>query len=545
MLDVAHLRIDLGHRVLLEDASFRLQAGEKVALVGPNGAGKTTLLKTIAREMPPAGGTINLPETWGWLRQEVKVTEEVSLRMAYDHLLDASPLTTMAGEIEEAQVRIEKAGIDMGAGVDGADERLDKAIRRFSALEEQFRQAGGYQREADAERLAAGVGLDDEALLREVGTLSGGQRRRLELARLLFAGGDLLVLDEPTNHLDADAKTWVVNFLKASPATILVVSHDIELMDSAIDRVIALENAQIEMYKGTYSQFLVQREEREELRARESANFGKEVARLERSKDNFRKANATHAKKRAALTQRIEVMTRQRGPEALAVKRRKIQVRFPTPARAGDIVLRVEGLSKGFDDGPIFEDIDFIVERGKTFLILGLNGAGKTTLLRSIAGIYDVDGGQVKQGANVTLGFYAQEHEDIRAGVSVISHLRAAGKGVTDPELRKILGHFGMTGDVADQDAGTLSGGEKTKLALARLIIGKANLLLLDEPTNNLDPPSVEAVLGALQHYEGTIVLVSHDEDFVTQLAPDKVIVMPEGEELHFDEGILDIIGMA
>ena len=246
MLDVAHLRIDLGHRVLLEDASFRIQAGEKVALVGPNGAGKTTLLKTIAKEMPPAGGTINLPETWGWLRQEVKVTEEVSLRMAYDHLLDASPLTTMAGEIEEAQIRIEKAGIDMGAGIDGADDRLDKAIRRFSSLEEQFRQAGGYQREADAERLAAGVGLDDEALLREVGTLSGGQRRRLELARLLFAGGDLLILDEPTNHLDADAKTWVVNFLKASPATILVVSHDIDLMDSAIDRVIALENAQIE-----------------------------------------------------------------------------------------------------------------------------------------------------------------------------------------------------------------------------------------------------------------------------------------------------------
>ena len=156
-----------------------------------------------------------------------------------------------------------------------------------------------------------------------------------------------------------------------------------------------------------------------------------------------------------------------------------------------------------------------------------------------------MDAGQVKQGANVTLGFYAQEHEDIKAGVSVISHLRAAGKGVTDPELRKILGHFGMTGDVADQDAGTLSGGEKTKLALARLIIGKANLLLLDEPTNNLDPPSVEAVLAALQHYGGTIVLVSHDEDFVTQLAPDKVIVMPEGEELHFDEGILDLIGMA
>lgn len=545
VLDVAHLRIDLGHKVILNDASFRLAAGEKVALVGPNGAGKTTLLKTLAKEMPPAGGVVNLPEHWGWLRQDVTARIEDASKMAFDHLLDASPLTTMAGEIEEANALIEKAGIDMGAGIDGADVRLEKAIKRFSALEEAYRNQGGYQREAEAERLAAGVGLDEEALLREVSTLSGGQRRRLELARLLFAGGDLLILDEPTNHLDADAKTWVMNFLRTTKATVLVVSHDISLLDSAIDRVLALENANIDMYVGTYTKFLEQREEREMLRARESVNFNKEITRLERTKDKFRKGNATHAKKRAALTMRIDHMVKNRGPEALVVKRRKLEIRFPPPVRAGDVVLRVEGLSKGFDDGPIFEDIDFIVERGKTFLILGLNGAGKTTLLRTIAGKYTADEGEVKFGSNVTVGFYAQEHEDIRHGVPVINHLRDAGPKMTDPELRRILGHFGMVGGVADQDAGTLSGGEKTKLALARLMISKSNLLFLDEPTNNLDPPSVEAVLAALQHYQGTIVLVSHDEDFVTQLAPDKVIVMPEGEELHFDEEVLDLIGMA
>ncbi len=545
MLDVAHLRIDLGHKLILEDASFRLAAGEKVALVGPNGAGKTTLLKTLAREMLPAGGVVNLPEHWGWLRQDVTARLEDSAKLAYDHLLDASPLTALAGEIEDAQMRIEKAGIDMGAGVDGADDALEKAIKRFSALEETFRQQGGYQREAEAERLAAGVGLDDEALLREVSTLSGGQRRRLELARLLFAGGDLLILDEPTNHLDASAKTWVMNFLRTTKATVLVVSHDIELMDSALDRVLALENARIDLYVGTYTKFLEQRAEREMLRAREAASFNKEISRLEKTRDKFRKGNATHAAKRAALTMRIAHMTKTRGPEAMVVKRRKLDIKFPAPARAGDIVLRVEELSKGFDDGPIFEDINFIVERGKTFLILGLNGAGKTTLLRTIAGKYTPDEGEVKLGANVSLGFYAQEHEDIRAGVPVINHLRDAGPKMTDPELRRILGHFGMVGEVADQDAGTLSGGEKTKLALARLMISKANLLFLDEPTNNLDPPSVEAVLAALQHYQGTIVLVSHDEDFVTQLAPDKVIVMPEGEELHFDEEVLDLIGLA
>lgn len=545
MLDVANLRIDLGHRVLLEGATFRLAAGEKVALVGPNGAGKTTLLKTLAKEQRSTAGTVVLPQLWGWLRQDVSASIEDSHKMAYDHLLDASPLTTMANDMAEAQARIEKAGIDMGAGIDGADERLDKAVRRFTDLEEQFRRQGGYSRESEAERLAAGVGLDDDALLQEVGTLSGGQRRRLELARLLLKGGDLLIIDEPTNHLDAEAKTWVMNFLRTTPATVLVVSHDISLMDSAIDRVLALENARIEQYVGTYTKFLVQREERESLRERESANFEREIGRLEKSMDKFRGANATHAQKRAQLTMRIEQMTKKRGPEALVVKRRKIDIKFPPPVHAGDVVLRVEGLAKSFDGTPIFEDINFLVERGKTFLILGLNGAGKTTLLRTIAGKYQADAGEVKLGANVTLGFYAQEHEDIRHGVPVINLLREAGRGMTDPELRRMLGHFGLVGAVADQDSGTLSGGEKTKLSLARLMISKANVLFLDEPTNNLDPPSVEAVLGALQHYQGTIVLVSHDEDFVTQLAPDKVIVMPEGEELHFDEEVLDLIGMA
>ena len=545
MLDVANLRIDLGHRVLLEDATFRLSQGEKVALVGPNGAGKTTLLKTLAKEQRSVAGTVVLPAHWGWLRQDVTAGVEDASKMAYDHLLDASPLTAMANDMAEAQARIEKAGIDLGAGIDGADDRLDRAVRRFTDLEEQFRRQGGYSRESEAERLAAGVGLDDDALLQEVGTLSGGQRRRLELARLLLCGGDLLIIDEPTNHLDAEAKTWVMNFLRTTPSTVLVVSHDISLMDSAIDRVLALENARIEQYVGTYSKFLVQREEREELRARESANFDKEISRLERSKDKFRGANATHAQKRAQLTMRIEQMTKRRGPEALVVKRRKLDIKFPQPVRAGDVVLRVEALAKSFDGTPIFEDINFLVERGKTFLILGLNGAGKTTLLRTIAGKYQADAGEVKLGANVTLGFYAQEHEDIRHGVPVINLLREAGRGMTDPELRRILGHFGLVGAVADQDSGTLSGGEKTKLSLARLMISKANVLFLDEPTNNLDPPSVEAVLAALQHYQGTIVLVSHDEDFVTQLAPDKVIVMPEGEELHFDEDVLDLIGMA
>jgi ATPase subunit of ABC transporter with duplicated ATPase domains len=544
MLDVVNLRIDLGHRVLLNDASFRLLPGEKVALVGPNGAGKTTMLKTLAGEMFPSGGSVVRPDHFSWLQQDVQAKPEDADRLSYDHLLNASPLTEMAEQLKEWQDRIEKAGIDLGSGVEGADEMLDKAVTKFTNLEERYRTLGGYQVESEAERIAAGVGLDEEALLRPVGTLSGGQRRRLELARLLLAGGDLLILDEPTNHLDVEAKSWVMEFLRKVKSTVLVVSHDIDLMDSSIDRVLALEAAQVEQYKGTYTEFLKQREERESLRARESANFNKEIARLEKTMDKFRGANETHVQKRKMLLKRMEHMHKKRGPEIMNVKRRVMKVRFPEPVRAGDRAVMVTDLAKAFGDTVIFAKVNFEIHRGDVFLVLGLNGAGKTTLLRTMAGVYEKDAGDVRLGANVKMGFYAQEHEDIRSGVSVLAHLREAGPGVPDPTLRGIAGHFGMSGDVADQDAGTLSGGEKTKLSLARLMIGKSNVLLLDEPTNNLDPPSREAVLAALQNYKGTIILVSHDTEFVAQLAPSNVLMMPEGQLIHFDEKMLDFVEM-
>ena len=545
MLDVDNLRIDLGHRVLLEGASFRIQAGEKVALVGPNGAGKTTMLKTLAGERHPNGGSVVRPDAFGWLQQDVSAKVEDADKLSYEHLLCASPLTDMAEQLKEWQARIEKAGIDMGAGVDGADDALDKAVKKFTNLEERYRALGGYQVESEAERIAAGVGLDDEALLRAVGTLSGGQRRRLELARLLLAGGELLILDEPTNHLDVEAKRWVMEFLRKVKATVLVVSHDIQLMDASIDRVIALEAARVELYKGTYTQFLKQREEREMLRARESANFNKEIARLEKTMDKFRGANETHVQKRRNLLKRMEHMHRKRGPEIMTVKRRQMRVRFPEPVRAGDRALMVDGLAKAFGEEVIFSDVNFEVHRGDIFLVLGLNGAGKTTLLRSLAGVYTPDAGTVKLGANVKLGFYAQEHEDIDPHRPVIALLRESDPTVPDPTLRGILAHFGMVGDVADQEAGTLSGGEKTKLSLARLMIGRSNVLLLDEPTNNLDPGSREAVLAALQNYKGTIVLVSHDIEFVTQLAPTNVLMMPDGQLMHYEEKMLDLIELA
>ena len=377
----------------------------------------------------------------------------------------------------------------------------------------------------------------------QVGALSGGQRRRLELARLLLAGGDLLILDEPTNHLDAKAKLFVMDFLRTSPSAVLVVSHDIELMSESIDRVFALEQGRIELYRGTYSVFLKKRAEREASLTRDAANAQREIDRLKTTADKFRQGNATAARKRRNLEQRITRIVDAQATKLPPVRRRVLRVRFPDPVRSGDVVMRVEGLTKAFGDDIIVNEVDFTVSRGEVFLVVGVNGAGKTTLLRCLAGLYDPDGGTVHLGTNVTMGFYAQEHEDIRPGSSVLEVMQEASTiGQSAAELRSILAHFGLTGDVASQEAATLSGGEKTKLSLARLVGGRANVLLLDEPTNNLDPSSREAVLAALQHFKGTVVLVSHDVEFVTQLAPKHAISMPTGRLLPFDEKMLDLV---
>src|SRR5215210_4503508 len=536
-LQASALRIEIGARVLLDDATFRIGEGEKVALVGPNGAGKTTLLKTVAGELAPVSGDVRLPETWGWLAQETAPHIEVSDLLAFDHLLAGSRLHALHEQVHEASNGIEKATISKDA------DELDTAIHHYTELEEKFRLAGGYDLERTAENIARGLDLDDEALLLQVGALSGGQRRRLELARLLLAGGDLLILDEPTNHLDAKAKLFVMDFLRTSPGAVLVVSHDIELMSESIDRVFALEQGRLEQYRGTYSVFLKKRAEREATLTREAANAQREIERLQATADKFRQGNATAARKRRNLEQRITRIVDQQATKLPPVRRRALKVRFPDPVRAGDVVMRVEGLMKAFGSDIIVNEVDFTVSRGEVFLVVGVNGAGKTTLLRCLAGMYTPDAGTVRLGTNVTLGFYAQEHEDIRPGFSVLDIMQeASSPGQSASELRSILAHFGLIGDVADQEAVTLSGGEKTKLSLARLVGGRANVLLLDEPTNNLDPSSREAVLAALQHFKGTVILVSHDIEFVTQLAPKHAIAMPSGRLLPFDEKMLDLV---
>jgi ATPase subunit of ABC transporter with duplicated ATPase domains len=468
----------------------------------------------------------------GYFSQEAALPDlEHPDATALERILMAREIGALQRRIEHARQRLE--------GLSGAER--DRGIARFARLHEEFEAKGGFVAEAEAKRIAANVGIGNDELVQPVKTMSGGQRRRVELARLLFAETDVILLDEPTNHLDLDAKGWLIEYLSTYKGGMLVVSHDLPLLDEAITSVLALEHGKIEAYRGNYSNYLVERDLRQERKERERRHQDEAIARLEANIRRFKGTTEKMAKVAKAMETRVDRMKR----ELVEVQKggKTVRLAFPQPERSGRVPLAASGLAKSFGDNLVFLDIEFAVERGERMLLIGLNGAGKTTLLRILAGVENADLGEVSLGYETSLGYYAQEHEQIDQGSSVFDHMR----GVTDlPDttIRSLLGHF-LLADKVDQDAGTLSGGEKTKLALAMLVAGRPNVLLLDEPTNNLDPQAKEALLDALTMYEGTIVMVSHDTDFVAQLMPDRAILMPEGEMRFFDASLLDLVALA
>jgi ATPase subunit of ABC transporter with duplicated ATPase domains len=426
------------------------------------------------------------------------------------------------------------------------DERL---VARWSRAHDAFEHAGGYAAESEARSLLSGLGLRSDRVDGAITGLSGGERRRVELARILFAGSDLLLLDEPTNHLDNDAREWLFGFLRSYRGSLVVVSHDLELLDESITRVLHLDRpgeadvGEITEYKGTFSEYREARARDEARRAKIAARQQSEIARLQTLIDRWG-AKASKAAFAKSLETRIERI-RHDGVEAPSA-RRGLRLRLPDPPPCGRTGLTVKGLAKSYGGGPaVFEDLGFEVGRGERLLVLGLNGAGKTSLLRIVAGTAEADRGRVVWGHQVTAGYYAQEHEGIRAGASVLDHMAEASPGQPEQVRRRLLGMFGLSGDKVHQDASTLSGGEKTKLALALLVAGRHNLLLLDEPTNNLDPPSREAVAAALASWGGTMIIVSHDVGFVRDLAPDRALLMPEGDVDFWSDDLLDLVELA
>lgn len=528
-LEVRDVAVEVGGVTLVEGLTFSLRAGDKMGVVGRNGAGKTSTMRVLAGEAPALAGTITIDGELGYLRQDPRQHQAVDDQTALDHILSARGLAEMAHALDQARIVLES---DHSPG----------SVARYSQLEEAFSAAGGYQADAEAHTICAGLGLPAGRLALPVRALSGGERRRIELARILFGGSDVLLLDEPTNHLDADAKDWLMSFLAEYPGALMVVSHDLMLLDRSITRVLHLDPEGVVLYRGSYTQYQISRAADEDRLTKTAVRQEAEIKRLTTLADSMRGQTAKRARKAKTLDTRVIKL--QMKKVAAPKKRRKVAFRFPDPPHMGRVALVAEGLTKGYGGPPVFEDVTFDVERGERVLILGLNGAGKTSLLRILAGQSEPDVGSFRLGTGVSLGYYAQEHEQIRSGVQVIAHMREASTGY-DQELRKLLGMFDLSGDIAFQDAGTLSGGEKTKLALAQLVAGRKNLILLDEPTNNLDPPSRSAIAKALGSWQGSMILVSHDEEFVEQLDPDRVLVMPEGDLGYFDEDMLELVALA
>jgi len=532
MLETRGLSVEVGGRTTLSPATFTVRPGDKVGLVGRNGAGKTSLLRVLSGEMPPASGTVRVQGALGLLTQDPRrlATEVAATGLA--HVLSGRGF-------DEAALRLEKLRLAM------EEDPSERAVQRYSRAEERFGAEGGYAAEADVRRLVAGLGLAADRLDLPVSVLSGGERRRLELARILFAGSDVLLLDEPTNHLDSDAKAWLVGFLRSYRGALLVVSHDIEMLDESITRVMHLDEGTLVEYKGTFSQYLAARAADETRTAKLVVRQAAEVKRLSSLAESMRHQTAKRARVAKTLDNRVAKL------QAAAVsggsRERHYHVRLPPPPHSGRVVVEALGLSKAYGDAsaPVFEDLNFAVERGQRLLVMGLNGAGKTTLLRLLAGLTEPSAGTHRSGVGVSVGYYAQEHEGIVAGRTVLDHLREGSPAASETELRGLLGMFGLMGDKAFQDASTLSGGEKTKLALAQLVTGRHNCLLLDEPTNNLDPPSREGIGRALSEWPGAMIVVSHDAGFVTELAPDRALLMPDGTEDAWSDGYLDLVSLA
>ena len=532
MLQAKDVEVRAGARLLVSPISFQIINGDRVGLVGRNGAGKTTLTRILAGEGIPAAGTITRAGKLGYLPQDPRSGDPEQL--ASDRILGARGLDKVLERMKAAEALM----------AEGSDIERDQAMSAYSKAENALHAAGGYAAEAEAARIAANLGLPDRVLGQPLKTLSGGQRRRIELARILFSDADTLLLDEPTNHLDADSITWLRGYLQSFSGGLVIISHDVELLDAVVNKVFHLDanRAEIDIYSMNWKRYLEQRETDERRRKRELANAERKANQLMAQADKMR-AKATKAVAAQNMAKRAEKLLA--SVEGERVQDRVAKIRFPDPAPSGKTPLKGDGLSKSYGSLEVFTAVDLAIDRGSKVVILGLNGAGKTTMLRILAGIEEPSAGELVYGHGAKLGYYAQEHETLDVQRSVLDNMVSASPNLNDTEVRKILGSFLFTGDDVEKPAKVLSGGEKTRLALAMLVVSAANVLLLDEPTNNLDPASRAEVLNALQTCAGAVILVTHDPGAVQALEPDRVLVMPEGVEDLWTEDYIDLIQLA
>jgi ATPase subunit of ABC transporter with duplicated ATPase domains len=542
VITATDLEVRAGARTLLyaDGPALRIQPGDRIGLVGRNGAGKTTTLRILAGEGEPYAGVVTRTGEIGYLPQDPREGDLDVL--ARDRVLSARGLDTLLTELEKQQALMAEVA---------DDDARDRAIRKYGQLEERFAALGGYGAESEAGRICASLGLPDRVLTQQLRTLSGGQRRRVELARILFAASDTgagsattLLLDEPTNHLDADSIGWLRDFLRNHTGGLVVISHNVDLLADVVNRVWFLDavRGEADVYNMGWQKYLDARATDEQRRRRERANAERKATAL-RAQAAKMGAKATKAVAAQNMLRRADRMMAALDDERVADK--VARIKFPSPSACGRTPLTAAGLTKTYGSLEIFTGVDLAIDRGSRVVVLGLNGAGKTTLLRLLAGVEQAEAGTIEPGHGLKIGYFAQEHDTLDDAASVWENIRHAAPDSGEQDLRGLLGAFMFTGAQLDQPAGTLSGGEKTRLALAGLVASTANVLLLDEPTNNLDPASREQVLDALRSYAGAVVLVTHDPGAAEALDPQRVVLLPDGTEDHWSDEYRDLIELA
>ena len=501
-------------------------------MVGRNGAGKTTTMRIMAGEMLPAAGVVRRSGRIGYLPQDPRESDlSVTVR---SRILSVRGIDGIVARLRRYEDAMSQA--------DGPD--LDAAMASYARAEAELVAAGGYSAAADAARIAANLALPERVLDQPLHELSGGQRRRVELARILYSQADTLLLDEPTNHLDADSVVWLRDFLKNYTGGVMMISHDTMLIENVVTKVFHLDanRAVLDTYSMGWKLYLTQREADEKRRKRERAAAERKAAALLLQSDKLH-AKATKAVAAQNMARRAERLLA--ATEAARAADKVAAIALPDPSPCGKTPLTAQGLSKSYGSLEVFTSVDLNIDRGSRVVVLGLNGAGKTTLLRLLMGIEPPDTGQVMPGHGLKLGYFAQEHDMLDMSATVAQNMMASAPQLDETQARRVLGSFLFTGDDDAKPASVLSGGEKTRLALAMLVVSRANVLLLDEPTNNLDPASRTEVLRAIHDYKGAIVLVTHDEGAVTALEPERVLVLPDGVEDLWNQSYAGLVALA
>jgi ATPase subunit of ABC transporter with duplicated ATPase domains len=506
VLSLSRISKQYGRQVLFVDASFQLNPGDKVGLVGPNGAGKTTIFRMITGEESPDEGDVSVPKKMsiGYFRQDV---DEMSGRSVLDEAIAGS------GRLGDLHHELEALEHAMGDPAQAGD--MDRILERFGEVQEEYDHAGGYGLEAQAREVLHGLGFDDERIDGEVGALSGGWKMRVAMARVLLGRPDILLMDEPTNHLDIESIIWLEQFLKSLPGALLMTSHDREFMNRIVSKIAEIDGGEITVYSGNYDFYERERAIREANReaayARQQAMLAKEQRFIERF--------STHAAKAAQVQSRVKALEKIERIE-LPKKRQAVKFDFRTPPRSGDLVVVVEDVSKAYGSRVVHDGLDMTIRRGERWCVMGKNGAGKTTLLRMIAGVLQPDAGTVTLGASLKMGYFAQQALDLLSpDLTVEEQLQQDFPAESIGALRSLAGAFQFSGDDVDKKIRALSGGEKTRLVIARMLLNPPNFLVLDEPTNHLDLFTKEMLIDSLKEYDGTMLFVSHDRAFLRALS--------------------------